>query len=91
MERFKAPVNPYTPTNLSTESKRDDFGLLAGASWPPTAYRKPSELATPTPPRLRLIGLHNVHLLVWGSKHSTERKQLLPSLPPTAYNLRGWK
>lgn len=27
-------------------------------------------------------------LLVWGSKHSTERRQDEPSRPPTAYNLR---
>lgn len=27
-------------------------------------------------------------LLVWGSKHSTERKQDEPSRPPTAYSLR---
>lgn len=27
-------------------------------------------------------------LLVWGSKHSTERRQDEPSRPPTAYSLR---
>jgi len=54
-------------SNRSTQSKRLDAGLLAGASWPPTAYMNPLHAATPTPPRRFAIGEHNIHLLVCGS------------------------
>ena len=72
---------------LSAHSNLLQVGLVAGASWPPTAYRKPLHVATPTPPRLFDMEVQGIHLLVWGSKHSTDFKQELPSLPPTAYNL----
>ena len=83
----KLPNQWQSRTDLSTQSKRLDDGLLAGASCPPTAYRKPLHVATPTPPRRLLIGAHSDHLLVCGSKHSTERRHELPSRPPTAYSL----
>ena len=74
--------------HLSTQSNLLDVGLLAGASCPPTAYRNPLHVATPTPPLRRVIGAHRDHLLVCGSKHSTDRRHELPSRPPTAYNLQ---
>ena len=74
-------------SDLSAQSNLLQVGLVAGASCPPTAYRKPLQVATPTPPRLFDMEVHGIHLLVWGSKHSTDFKQELPSLPPTAYNL----
>ncbi len=73
-------------TYLSTQSNLLDVGLDAGASWPPTAYRKPLHVVTPTPPRRFVMGAHSDHLLVCGSKHSTERRHELPSRPPTTYN-----
>lgn len=42
----------------------------------------------PAPPLFIDMGAQNVHLLRCGSKHSTERRHELPSLPPTAYNLK---
>jgi len=72
---------------LSTQSDRREQWLEAGASCPPTAYKKLLYVATPTPPLLFDIGAHMLHLLVWGSKHSMDRKQELPSRPPTANNL----
>lgn len=78
---------PYGP-HLSTQSQRREARLEAAASCPPTAYRKPFQVATPTPPRGLAMGLQPLHLLVWGSKHSTELRQALPSRPPTAYSLQ---
>jgi hypothetical protein len=57
----------YEYSYLSTQSKRLDVGLLAGASWPPQAYRKPLQIATPTPPRRLFIGEQSDHLFVCGS------------------------
>jgi len=71
----------------SAQSNLQQVGLVAGASWPPTAYRKPLHVATPTPPRRFDIGVHGIHLLVWGSKHSTDLRHEDPSRPPTEYNL----
>lgn len=79
-------TSPY----LSTQSERREQWFDAGASWPPTAYRKPLEVATPTPPLRFAIGAHMLHLLVWGSKHSMERRHELPSRPPTANSLKQW-
>ena len=70
--------------NLSTVSESFDSWLLEGASWPPTAYKRPPQTPTPTPPRRFVIGAQLAHLLVCGSKHSTERRHELPSRPPTA-------
>lgn len=74
-------------TDLSTQSESLEQWLEAGASCPPTAYRKLLYVATPTPPRLLVIGAHMLHLLVCGSKHSIDLRQELPSRPPTANNL----
>lgn len=74
-------------TDLSTQSDSLEQWLEAGASCPPTAYRKLLCVATPTPPRLLAIGAHMLHLLVCGSKHSMDLKHELPSRPPTANNL----
>lgn len=78
-------------TDLSTQSESREQWLEAGASCPPTAYRKLLYVATPTPPRLLAIGAHMLHLLVCGSKHSIDLKQELPSRPPTANNLRNFR
>lgn len=75
-------------TDLSTQSESLEQWLEAGASCPPTAYRKLLYVATPTPPLLLAIGAHMLHLLVCGSKHSIDRRQELPSRPPTANNLK---
>lgn len=80
---LKKKKNPY----LSTQSERREQWLEAGASWPPTAYKNPLYVATPTPPLLLDIDAHMLHLFVCGSKHSIDFKQELPSLPPTAYSL----
>ena len=69
---------------LSAQSNLLQVGLVAGASCPPTAYRKPLQVATPTPPLLLDIEVQGIHLFVCGSKHSTDFKHELPSLPPTA-------
>lgn len=75
-------------TDLSTQSESLEQWLEAGASCPPTAYRKLLYVATPTPPRLLVIGAHMLHLLVCGSKHSIDLRQELPSRPPTANSLK---
>lgn len=76
-------------TDLSTQSESLEQWLEAGASCPPTAYRKLLYVATPTPPLLLDIGAHMLHLLVCGSKHSIDLKHELPSRPPTANSLRN--
>lgn len=74
-------------TDLSTQSESLEQWLEAGASCPPTAYRKLLYVATPTPPRLLAMGAHMLHLLVCGSKHSIDLRHELPSRPPTANSL----
>lgn len=82
-EVFRKEKRPY----LSTQSESREQWLEAGASWPPTAYKNPLYVATPTPPLLLDIEAHRLHLFVCGSKHSIDFKQELPSRPPTAYSL----
>lgn len=83
-------MQKINPNDLSALSKRLQLGLLAGASSPPTAYRKPLQVATPTPPLRLAMGQQWVHLFVCGSKHSTDLRLELPSRPPTAYSLWTW-
>lgn len=49
---------------LSTQSERREQWFEAGASCPPTAYKKLLYVATPTPPLLFDMGAHILHLLV---------------------------
>lgn len=76
------------PIYLSAQSNLLQVGFVAGASWPPTAYRNPLHVATPTPPLLFDMGVQGIHLLVCGSKHSTDLRHEDPSRPPTEYNLK---
>lgn len=78
-------------TDLSTQSDSREQWLEAGASCPPTAYKKLLYVATPTPPRLLAIGAHMLHLLVCGSKHSIDLRHELPSRPPTANSLPDYR